>query len=70
VWEIRRREVVALSLYSSEWEDIGWEGWNGSERRSVGRSVGWAGEMYVEYRYFSRPRVRYRNEVGAACQFH
>jgi len=31
---------------------------NGRERSRVGRRVGWAGEMYVEYRYFSRPRVR------------
>ena len=67
MWEMRRREVAALSLYSSEWEDIGWEGLNGRDKRSVGRSVGWAGEIYVENLYFSRPRVRYRNELGAGC---
>jgi hypothetical protein len=40
VWDIRRSEVVSLSLYSSEFVVIGWEGAKGRERRSVGRRVG------------------------------
>jgi len=66
VWDILRREVVSLSLYSSEFEVLGCEGANGRLRSRVGKRVGCVGDMYVEYRYRSRPNVRYRNELGAA----
>jgi len=65
VWDILRREVVSLSLYSSEFDVLGWEGANGRLSSRVGRRVGCVGDMYVEYRYRSRPNVRYRNELGA-----
>lgn len=65
---MRRREVAWFSLYSSEEEVSGCEGLNGRERRSVGSSVGWLAEIYVEYLYFSRPKVRYKNESGADNQ--
>jgi len=65
VWDIRRSDVVSLSLYSSESVVLGWEGAKGRVRSSVGRRVGCVGDMYVEYRYRSRPNVRYKNELGA-----
>ena len=49
---------MSLSLYSSDVADIGCDGLKGRDKRRVGRSVGWPGDIYVEYRYFSRPKVR------------
>ena len=40
VREMRRREVVSLSLCSSDASDGGCEGLKGRDSRSVGKSVG------------------------------
>lgn len=58
VWDIRRRDDLSFNLNSSDVDEVGWEGLNGQERRSAGRRVGWEDDMYVEYLYFSRPKVR------------